>query len=81
MAAKARRGALRHPFLELKAWLDFHRASGKERHLEMVIDREHDRYFKRAVDPETGETVHLLEEPLSEHRGRGSARRKRGTGG
>jgi len=39
-----------------------------------VIDRQNDRYTETVVDPKTGEMVHSCDEPLSEHRGHGSAR-------
>ena len=39
-----------------------------------VIDRRASRYYKRMVDTVTGEEVHRVEEPLSVHRGRGSAK-------
>lgn len=40
----------------------------------MTVDREADRYTERLVDGETGEVIHDVDEPLSEHRGHGSAK-------
>lgn len=38
------------------------------------IDRENDRYDEVVADPETGDIIHETHEPLSQHRGHGSAR-------
>lgn len=43
---------------------------------ERVLDREADRYFERVTILETGEIVHLCDEPLSQHRGHGSDKAK-----
>lgn len=40
-----------------------------------VIDRRRNRYYKRLVDTVTGEQLLLVDESLSDHRGRGTARR------
>ena len=40
-----------------------------------MIDREADTYDETVTDPESGEIVHECHEPLSEHRGHGSAKR------
>jgi len=39
-----------------------------------IIDRDGDLYHERVVDVETGEVVRDVTEPLSDHRGRGSAK-------
>ena len=41
---------------------------------ERLIDRNSDRYFERVTNPTTGEVIHHSDEPLSEHRGHGSAK-------
>ena len=41
---------------------------------ERIIDRENDRYLERVTDYESGEVLHFVEEPLSEHRNHGSAK-------
>lgn len=38
------------------------------------IDREHNTYDEKVVDEETGQVLHECHEPLSDHRGHGSAR-------
>ncbi|MCC6958858.1 MAG: hypothetical protein IT301_03335 [Dehalococcoidia bacterium] len=41
-----------------------------------TIDRDNDRYAEKVVDPETGEVLRDVDEPLSDHHGRGSAKSK-----
>lgn len=43
-----------------------------------ILDRDNDRYVEKVVDPETGEVLRDVSEPLSEHQGRGSARSQEG---
>ena len=76
VAIKARREGERKPFREGKYGDDLHRGSGKWNHREMTVDREGDRYTERVVDGETGETIHEVDEPLSEHRGHGGAKQR-----
>jgi hypothetical protein len=45
--------------------------------LRRIIDRRNNRYQELVVDPQTGETVREVDEPLSEHRGHGSAKPKK----
>jgi hypothetical protein len=56
---------------------DFNSDTGRWFDLKRRIDRTNDRYSERIVDPESGEVVREVNEPLSEHRGRGDARKKR----
>ena len=56
---------------------DFNRKLGKFVKLERVIDREKNWYKKRVTDPDTGEVLYECEEPLTDHRGHGSARREK----
>ena len=44
-------------------------------HKERLIDRKSDRYQELVKDLETGEVIHEIDEPLSEHTGHGSAKR------
>ena len=71
---KARRAGIRRPFLESKSVPDFWRKARKWMSLLRVIDRERNRYVERVSDPTSGEIVCECEEPLSQHRGHGSAR-------
>jgi hypothetical protein len=51
-----------------------HRKTGRLSVIDRNIDRLGDRYQERIVDAETGEVIREVDEPLSEHRGRGDAR-------
>src|SRR5262245_17457228 len=76
LGMKARHGASGRPFYEGKSGADLHRATGQWMERDLVIDRENDRYVERVVDPNTGEVVHICEEPLSKHQGHGTAKKK-----
>jgi hypothetical protein len=65
------------PFREWVAGDELHRATGQRRHVERVIDREHDRYWERIRD-EAGDVVREVDEPLRDHRGHGAATRADG---
>jgi hypothetical protein len=39
-----------------------------------IIDRRRNLYYEKVHDPDTREILHEVEEPLTEHRGHGSAR-------
>ncbi len=67
----------RKPYREEVTGYDHHRDTDTLRKIERTIDRERDWYSETVTDPETGEIVHRCEEPLSKHRGRGSAAKKR----
>jgi len=43
---------------------------------ERIIDHANDRYKETVTDPESSEVVHAQEEPLSEHRGHGSDKKR-----
>lgn len=56
---------------------DLEHKTGRWMHKGRDIDREHDLYRERVIDPETGEMLRDSEKPLSQHRGHGSARNNR----
>ena len=49
---------------EFNKFVDFHR----------IIDKENNRYYKRIVGPDSGKVIREVDEPLSTHRGHGSAK-------
>lgn len=49
-------------------------ARGKMVRIHRIIDRRRDLYYEKIHDPDTREVMHEVEEPLSEHRGHGSAK-------
>jgi DNA-directed RNA polymerase subunit RPC12/RpoP len=75
VAVKARHGDRGRPFREIKQGDDLHRKTGRWTVLSRLIDREQDLYEERIVDGETGEVIRDVREPLSKHRGHGSAKR------
>ncbi len=74
---KAKKQGIRRPAQEFKVGDYLHRNSGKWRHREMYIDREKNQYKEIVKDKTTGEIIHKCEEPLSEHKGHGSAKHKK----
>jgi hypothetical protein len=62
------------PVVEIKTGDDLHRKSGRWMKLDRRIDRKGNRYTEKVVDPKTGEVTHHCDEPLTDHRGHGSAK-------
>ena len=77
LKGKQKRPGFRRPIKEFKVGDDLYRKSGEWHHREMYIDRENDRYKEVIKDKTTGEIIRRCEEPLSKHRGRGSAKSKK----
>jgi predicted RNA-binding Zn-ribbon protein involved in translation (DUF1610 family) len=73
---KAKRQGRGKPYIEGKSGDDLHRKTGKWMHLVRVIDRARNWYTERIIDPETGTVIRNCEEPLTDHRERGSAKKK-----
>ena len=61
---------------DLERWVgdSLHRDTGEWIHREYVVDHDHNRYSERITD-RTGRVIHECDEPLDQHRDRGSARR------
>ena len=76
IGVKAKREGERKPYVEDKAMPSFSFRLGKYVLREQLIDRVNDRYSEKITDYETGEILHQSEEPLSQHRGHGSAKPK-----
>jgi hypothetical protein len=77
LALKQKRPAFKKPIVESIIGDDLFRKTNEWRSLLRVIDRLHDRYYELVVDPTTGETVRICDEPLSHHIGRGSEKMQR----
>jgi hypothetical protein len=73
---KLRRAGKGRPYIEEVDGDDLWRKTGRWMHLTRTIDRANNWYSKRIVDLRTGEVVYRCEEPLSAHRGRGSAQNR-----
>jgi hypothetical protein len=81
ISVKAKRQGQSRPYIEDRGIPSYSVNRGKTVLREQVIDRDNDRYFERVTDYDTGEVIHECEEPLSEHRGHGSAKPKRSKDG
>ena len=77
IALKARSPGEKRPFMEQKQGDSFSLKRGRWMQLLQIVDRRNNRYRKRVTDPETGEVLRDLDEPLTGHVGYGDARRKR----
>jgi DNA-directed RNA polymerase subunit RPC12/RpoP len=64
------------PLIESISGDDLHRKTGTWYTKVRIIDQEKDYYLETITDPKTGEVIHHEEHKLSEHRGRGSAKKK-----
>jgi len=76
LGAKAYEPGRKEPFLEHKTGDSFFRKAAKWVTRIMRIDRRGNRYTEHIYDPKTGETIHQCDEPLSEHKGHGSVRKR-----
>ncbi|RAO98373.1 hypothetical protein PW5551_10215 [Petrotoga sp. 9PW.55.5.1] len=74
---KIKENGFRRPVKEFKVGDDLYRKSGKWSHIKRHINRKDDYYKEIVKDKTTGEIIHKCEEPLSKHRGHGSAKYKR----
>ena len=52
------------------------RSTGRWLRITRIIDRRNNRYYEKILNPETRTIMRKVNEPLTKHRGRGSARRK-----
>ena len=72
LRVRAKAGGKGKPFQEEKVGDDYWRKGGRWMTFRRLIDRRRNRYVERIEDPETGEVIKDVDEPLSEHRGHGS---------
>jgi hypothetical protein len=72
---KRRRGSKGRPHKEEIDGVELQHSTGRLIHLTRTMDRANDWYSEKVVDLRTGEVVRQCEEPLSAHRGRGSAKK------
>lgn len=75
---KGRRPGQKKPFIEQKVGEDLHRKTGIWNKLRRIIDRDNDFYSEEITDPKTGQIIYKQKEPLSQHRGHGDAKKKKG---
>jgi hypothetical protein len=77
LRVKAKAGGKGEPFQEEKIGDDYWWKAGRWTTVQRLIDRRRNRYVERIADPETGEIIKDVDEPLTEHRGHGSDRKPR----
>ncbi len=65
-------------FIETFTGSELSRSLQRFMHKLRIIDRDNNRYAERVVDPQTGEVLRDVDEPLTGHRGHGSAKWARG---
>lgn len=64
------------PFVEVRAEPSKSIKLGRNVHHERLIDRRNNRYAEKVTDPKTRDVLHECDEPLSQHRGHGSAKKR-----
>ncbi|MBA2372134.1 MAG: hypothetical protein H0V71_10890 [Chloroflexi bacterium] len=62
-------------FQKQKVGDEFHRLTARWHRLSRVVDRRRNRYREHIEDVETGDVVRHVDEALTDHTGRGDARR------
>jgi hypothetical protein len=65
------------PWLKMMSEPSWFRDGKKWVHREKIEDSRNNRYSETVTDPDTGEIIHHHEEPLTDHRGYGSAKKKK----
>lgn len=73
---KGKRLGRKKPVYELQDGDQLERSTGRWMKKRRIIDYDRDLYEETVVDAETGEVRHVCREPLSEHWGHGSAKRR-----
>jgi hypothetical protein len=76
LGVKQKRPGFKKPIYESVGGDDLHRNTGEWSHLSREIDRLNDRYREKIVSSKTGAVLREVDEPLSQHVNRGSARRR-----
>ena len=73
----AREPGRKKPTVEMRADHTISKCTSEPVFHERTIDRRQDRYSERVTLKKTGKVIHSCDEPLSSHKGHGSARRRR----
>lgn len=77
LGLEKKRPGMKKPFEEIKNGESLEYRTGKWRDRTQCVDRDKNWYDEVVTDQETGEVIHGCHEPLSEHRGHGSAKAKK----
>jgi len=73
---KGKRKNEKRPFVEGKYGDEIYHETGEWREVNRTVDRDQNRYQEKIVNSRTGEVVKDISEPLDQHCGHGSAKRK-----
>ena len=73
---KGKHAGEKRPYIEIQDGAQLRVSEGDYVHKFRRIDPGNDEYEEKLTDRETGEVIRWVREPLSEHRGRGSAKFK-----
>jgi hypothetical protein len=76
LGVKGKRSDQKRPYFEEFSRPEYQRNLQKTVHRQRSIDRDQDKYAEKITDYDTGEIIHHCEEPLSHHRGHGSAKQR-----
>lgn len=76
LGLKHKRPGFNKPIYEEVGGDDLYRKTGLWSRLLRVIDRQNNRYKEEITNAETGEVLRSVDEPLSDHRGRGSSKKR-----
>lgn len=74
LGLKHKRQGVKRPVSEQKHGDSFSLRLARWVRRSRVLDREHNRYVETIIDPESGESIHHCDEPLSHHQGHGTAK-------
>jgi hypothetical protein len=77
LGLKHKRPGFKKPIYEEVSGDDLHRKTGLWSRLLRVIDRQNNRYKEEIIESETGKVLRVIDEPLTDHTGRGSAKKSR----
>ena len=80
LGLKHRRPGIKKPIYEEVSGDDLHRNTRLWSKLVRIIDRQNNRYVEKITNAETGECIRSVDELLTAHKGRGSAKTSRGNG-
>jgi len=75
LGLKHKRPGFKKPIYEEVSGDDLHRKTGLWSKLLRIIDRHNNRYKEEIVNSETGEVLRSVDHPLTDHIGRGSAKK------
>lgn len=75
---KLKKEGIKKPIVESLHRLEIQKSTGRRVEKIRTIDRRANEYHEEVIDDLTRATVHHCKEPLDQHRGHGSAKKKKG---